>query len=910
MNSSNKTETTGKTGPAIQLASLSNAINFEKKPGIFTGSMAPAEANRGEKWQYGFCMGCFEGDCSTKVYTKDGVVVNIEGNPESPLNRGKVCLRAVAGIMGLYNPYRVKTPLKRTNPQKGPDVDPGWVEITWDEALNTVAERFKKIRQEDPRKLVVWEGWGAAQNFLITSNGTDEVHNDAGGFLIFTKAFGTINECFSRPLCAIHYAENLVHGQHPEYITDLEHCKYLIAPGRTVGPNVSTTHATMRFLDAIDRGMKLVTLDPRYSPEAAKGYRWLPVRPGTENAFALAMVHVILHELNKYDVWFVKNRTTGPYLIGPDGYYFRDKSSNKPMIWDPTDNKAKVFDDNTIKDYALAGEYTFEGVKAHPALHLIKEHIKQYTPEWAAEITSISAETIREVTKEFVEHAQIGSTIEIEGFKFPLRPVQFAGSGRGTMSQRGGNYFGLLGNLVNMLVGAIEVPGGVTGNRCPGPGPWVLEPNADGVVTPIMETLGFPFKFPPDHADMKEFYPHAHATPYMMARAILDPEKHYLPYKIEAMMFCGANSIRSACDRDLFIEAWGKVPFAVTFSISYDESAMMSDIVLPESQFMERRYARFYTPTQQNIDDSVRGLVMVMGRKAVKPMFNTKRMDDILIEIAERAGFLYGKDGVNDLFNFVFMLNDKNKLDINKKYTIDEMLDRRIKSIFGDGYSFDQLLECGVIYKWDATGKRGYNYYYWPDNKTRHPIYFDKLKEAGDRLKENLTKHNVKLPNWKDQNELFEFYKALPPWITPAEMKVAPEYDMWVCNWKSNFMPFGCSNTQENAWLAEIREQDRYELYIWMNSGTADKKGFSDEELVWVESRWGRTRGRLRLTELIHPEVVGIAACHGSATPMMSPDAKKGTFFNILLGSKEDEGIDPVTGSVTISPRVKVYKAK
>ena len=68
--------------------------------------------------------------------------------------------------------------------------------------------------------------------------------------------------------------------------------------------------------------------------------------------------------------------------------------------------------------------------------------------------------------------------------------------------------------------------------------------------------------------------------------------------------------------------------------------------------------------------------------------------------------------------------------------------------------------------------------------------------------------------------------------------------------------------------------------------------------------------GKLRFTELIHPEVVGIAACHGSGTLMMSPDAKKGTFFNILLGSKEDEGIDPVSGSVTISPRVKVYKVE
>jgi len=773
-----------------------------------------------------------------------------------------------------------------------------------------VADRFKKIREDDPRKLAVWEGWGGAQNFLITSNATDECHNAAGGFLIFPKAFGTPNEVFSRPLCAIHYAENLVHGQHPEYITDLEHCKYLIAPGRTVGPNVATPHATKRFLDAIDRGMKLVTLDPRSSPEASKAYRWLSVRPGTELAFALAMIHVIFYELKKFDEWFVKNRTNGPYLIGPDGYYVRDKSTKKPLIWDPVDNRAKTFNDPSIKDYALEGEYTVEGVKAKPALHLVKERVKECTPEWAEEITSISASTIREVTQEFVEHAQIGSTITIDGFEFPLRPAQFGGSGRGTMSQKGGTYFGLAGNIINMLVGAVEVPGGVTGNRCPGPGANVLEPNEDGVVKPIMETLGTPFKYPPDHADMKEFYPHSHATPYILARAILDPEKYHLPYRLEAMLFCGANSIRSACDRDLFIEAFGKVPFTVSFAISFDESAMMADIVLPESQFLERRYARFYTPTQQNIDDSVRGLVMAIGRNPVKPLFNTRRMDDILIDIADRAGFLTGEGGINDRFNFVFMLKGKNKLDLDKKYTIDEMIDRRVKQVFGDEYSFDHLLEHGIIYKWDATGKRGYNYYYWPDNKTRHPIYFDLLKASGDKMRENLKKYNIKIPNWKDQEDYFKYYQAIPYWIPNPEFTAPPEYDMWVCNWKTHFMPFGISNTQENAWLAELREEDPYEMSVWINTDTARRKRLKDEDEIWVESRYGKTIGKLKLTELIHPEVVGIPACHGSSTFMMSPDAKQGTHFNILLGSKEDTGIDPVSGSVCISPKVKVYKVK
>jgi len=78
--------------------------------------------------------------------------------------------------------------------------------------------------------------------------------------------------------------------------------------------------------------------------------------------------------------------------------------------------------------------------------------------------------------------------------------------------------------------------------------------------------------------------------------------------------------------------------------------------------------------------------------------------------------------------------------------------------------------------------------------------------------------------------------------------------------------------------------------------------------LVCVESPYGKASGRLKLTGLIHPEVLGIPACYGSATYMMSPDAKKGTHFNALLSGKEDTCIDPISGSITISPKVKIYK--
>jgi anaerobic selenocysteine-containing dehydrogenase len=285
-------------------------------------------------------------------------------------------------------------------------------------------------------------------------------------------------------------------------------------------------------------------------------------------------------------------------------------------------------------------------------------------------------------------------------------------------------------------------------------------------------------------------------------------------------------------------------------------------------------------------------------------------MDDVLMEIADRCGFLTGTGGINDLVNLAFQLKGKNALDLDKVYTMDEMIDRRVKQVFGDEYSFDYLLNHGVLYRFDTPGKLGYNYYYWPDNKTRHPIYFDRLKASGERMRKNLEDNNINIPNWDDQEEYFKFYEPIPYWIAGPELNAPPEYDMWVLNWKTPLMPHGTGDTQQNAWLAELREADPYEMFVWINSDTARNKGFKDGDMVWIESRWGKTMGKLKLTELIHPEVLGVPACYGASTIMMSPDSKKGTYYNILLTGKEDIGMDPISGSVTVSPKVKVYKAK
>src|SRR3972149_3261015 len=110
-------------------------------------------AIQGVRWVSSTCKMCIH-SCGIRVKVVDGVAVKIEGNASNANNQGKLCPKGNAGLMRLYDPRRVKAPLRRTNPLKGYGIDPGWKEISWDEAFEEVTRKFKKIRDDDPRKLV------------------------------------------------------------------------------------------------------------------------------------------------------------------------------------------------------------------------------------------------------------------------------------------------------------------------------------------------------------------------------------------------------------------------------------------------------------------------------------------------------------------------------------------------------------------------------------------------------------------------------------------------------------------------------------------------------------------------------------------------------------------------------------
>jgi anaerobic selenocysteine-containing dehydrogenase len=465
-----------------------------------------------------------------------------------------------------------------------------------------------------------------------------------------------------------------------------------------------------------------------------------------------------------------------------------------------------------------------------------------------------------------------------------------------------------------MLVGNIEVPGGCMSNGPRGP---YMAPGEDGVVEPLFEAMGVPFKFPPDHIDSSEFYPNKHTAPHLVAMAILNPGKYYHDYKIEAWMTSGANPIRKVAQPQVFVEAFKKIPFHFSLCLHMDEPAIMADVLLPEHSSMERSRVEVFHRQHQSIDNEVNGLHMIHGRQAVPALFNTRHTDDILMDLGERLGILFGKGGIYDHLNqSICLLSKKDglnltgqyQLDINKSYTLEEIYDRRIRSWRHNkkGWGLAELMQAGFL-EHRVPRKEFYYYYWFPDNKTRHPFYFSHLKAVGDELRRNLEKHGISFPGIDDNEHIFDLYRPVPHWVENSEFRAPEEFDLWAINWRTPYHSNDSSNVIGNPWLTEINEKDPTDGVVCINTVTANGKALEEGDLVFVESRYGKIEGKLHISELFHPDAVGISGCYGLGTIQSNPLNRGGPHFNSLLPI-EDKTLEGVSAGIEIAPRVKVYK--
>lgn len=292
--------------------------------GATRGSNAHQPPTRFEREVFTLCEQCVW-RCGLRAKIYNGKVYKLDGNPNHPHSNGMLCPRGQAGIAALYDPDRLQFPMMRAG-ERGSGM---WKRITWAEALDYVAQKLLAMKEQ----------YGAEAMVFSSTHNLAQVQ-----FENLLRAYGSPNYGTQRSQCfnAMIIANLLTFGmQEPN--RDYSAAKYIIYSGRNLAEAISNSE-TQDLIAAIARGAHVVMLDPRYTKTASKAAEWLPIKPGTDLAFYLAMLHVLITE-NLYDKDFVARNTLG------------------------------------FAEVAKA--------------------VKPYTPEWAASKTEIPAATIRRIAREF-----------------------------------------------------------------------------------------------------------------------------------------------------------------------------------------------------------------------------------------------------------------------------------------------------------------------------------------------------------------------------------------------------------------------------------------------------------------------------------------------------------------------------
>lgn len=264
--------------------------------------------------------------CGMKAYVHDGRIIRVEGLPGHVASGGELCPKAFAAVEYEYDPKRLTKPLKR----EGERGEGRWREVSWNEALDTIASKLLSFRKEYGAESVVWHRgagprWGSNWSYVQR----------------FMSAFGSPNVASHDHLCYTPrtIGHKYTYGGQP--LPDYENTKLMILWG--FNPmETSLPHHGRRILDAAKRGVKLIVVDPRFTSTAAKADLVIQPRPGSDGAMILGMLNYIIKG-GLYDRGFVDKYVHGFEALQALAEEYPLTKVSK-MTWVPADKIREVAD--------------------------------------------------------------------------------------------------------------------------------------------------------------------------------------------------------------------------------------------------------------------------------------------------------------------------------------------------------------------------------------------------------------------------------------------------------------------------------------------------------------------------------------------------------------------------------------
>lgn len=541
-------------------------------------------AVQGEKVFSCVCIGNCQSRCRLFVHVRDGKAVKTSMAPFPDPRYNRVCLRGLSQVQRIYDPNRLKYPMKRIG-ERG---EGKWERISWDEAIEMITTKFRGYQEEFGKQSIAFSTVSGDMGFVQGIYSIKRLTNLIGATeteysLDMSDTFG-----LGRVL-----GNGGVFNQRNDP-ADLANAKTIIV----WAANVPDSHPhDWRFIaDAQQAGAKVIVIDPRYTTAAAKADRWISIRPGADPALAMSMANVIITE-KLYDEEFMLNHTVAPFLVREDTKKFlrqSDLTGIKPetpatpdpyIVWDPAAKEGKILTE--VQKPALEGNYTVGKFKVTTAYTLLREEMAKYPPEKVGEICEVEPEVIREVARLYAQNKP--SSIYC-GF------IQY-NNGLQT-----GHAWGILASLTGNIAkqGASVGHCGLSGYN-----------------------LNFiPYLFPRGM--------NAHIVPWIYLKEVLKSGKFKgKDHPIKAMFIIASNVVCNATNqKEILNTIFPALEFIVAVDMVETDTTKYADLVLPAAHWFER------TDIAQGPDQPH----TTLSEKALDPAYESKSTTDIYRLIANGMG--------------------------------------------------------------------------------------------------------------------------------------------------------------------------------------------------------------------------------------------------------------------------------
>jgi anaerobic selenocysteine-containing dehydrogenase len=893
--------------------------------------------------------------CGIRVHMRDGAVRYIEGNPAHPINKGVICAKGSSGIMKQVSPARLTRPLRR---KPGSERGAGEFEpISWDEAFAILQERLSRIRATDPKKFALFTG-------------RDQMQALTG---LFARQFGTPNYAAHGGFCSVNMAAGMIYtigGSFWEFGgPDLERAKLFVMIG------TAEDHHSNPLKIAISKfkrnGGRFISINPVRTGYSAIADEWVPIRPGTDGALLLAIVHEIL-ALGLYDREFIVRYTNAGQLVNLDessddfGLMVRDESrgdepnyAQNQMWWDRHTNRAVRTHAEGADPFLLGAFAMPDGRKVKPAFQLLEERVKDYTPEWAEDVTGVAAATIRRLAHE------MGITARDEKIELPIawtdswgrehesvtgNPVAFHAM-RGLAAHSNGFHTIRALAILMTLLGTIDRPGGFR-HKAPFPRaipPAAKTPRGPGGVKPDTPLAGLALGWPETPDDLfvnetgepvridKGFSWEYPLSVHGLMHNVITNAWRGDPYCIDTLLIFMANmawnstmntgEVRKMLN-DRTPEGEYRIPFIVVCDAFQSEMTAYADLVLPDTTYLERHdvmsmldrpISEFDGPV-----DSVRVPVL-------PPAGECKPFQEVLIELGSRLKLpaFVNPDGsrkFRDYPDFVINFETEPGSGIGflsgwrgkggEKFMRGEPNPRQWEMYAQNDCVFHHKLPPS--YQYMRNWNKGYMQ--WAQRvrirRFADPVIVQVYSEVLQRFRLAAQgKWGKRRPPERLRSRVETYFDPLPFYYEPLEAQATDLEKYPLAAITQRPMAMYHSWDSQNAWLRQIHTHN----YLFINPRTARASGVEDGAWLWVESQWGRVRCMGRHSEAVEPGTVWTWNAIGKqpgawALAPEANEARKGFLLNHLISDTlpgDTSNSDPVTGQAGwYDVRVRIYPAE